>query len=70
MNEQRRARLIAYGVAVLPTGLSVVLRLALFGLLGDRAPYLTFFPAIVLSAYIGGLRPALLATLLSAAAAN
>jgi PAS domain S-box-containing protein len=70
MNESSRGRLVAYGVAVLATGLSVLLRLALFGFVGNRAPYITFFPAIILSAYMGGVRPGLLATLLSAVAAD
>src|SRR5215471_21224881 len=65
-----RDRLVAYGLAVVGTGLSVLLRLALFGLVGNRAPTATFFPAIILGAYIGGVRPGLLATLLSAAALN
>ncbi len=70
MRDQRRTQLIAYGVAVLSTGLSVLLRLALFGLLVDRSPFITFLPGIILSAYIGGVRPGLLATLLSAVAAD
>jgi PAS domain S-box-containing protein len=70
MNETSRGRLVAYGVAVLATGLSVLLRLVVFGFAGTRAPFITFFPAIIVSAYIGGLRPGLLATLLGAAVAN
>jgi PAS domain S-box-containing protein len=70
MKEQRHARLVAYGVAVLATGLSVLLRLALFGLVANRSPFITFFPSIILSAYLGGVRPGLLATLLSALAAD
>jgi two-component system sensor histidine kinase/response regulator len=70
MHDQRRTQLIAYGVAVLGTGLSVLVRLALFGLVADRSPFITFFFAIILSAYIGGVGPGLLATLLSAVAAN
>ena len=70
MHEQRRAQTFAYGVAVLAIGLSVLLRLALFGLVADRSPFITFFFAVILSAYIGGVRPGLLATLLSAVAAD
>ena len=70
MHEQRRTQFFAYGVAVLAIGLSVLLRLALFGLVADRSPFITFFFAIILSAYIGGIRPGLLATLLSAVAAD
>ncbi len=70
MNEPRHARLIAYVVAVLAAGLSMLLRLALFGFVANKSPFITFFPAIILSAQIGGVRPGLLATLLSAAAAK
>src|SRR5262245_12027522 len=69
-SDSSRARLVAYALAVAGTGLSVLLRLALFRFVGDRAPTATFFPAIILGAYIGGVRPGLLATLLSAAALN
>jgi PAS domain S-box-containing protein len=65
-----RARLVAYAVAVLATGSSVLLRLSLLGFVGTESPFMTFFPGIVLSAYLGGWRPGLLATLLSVAAAD
>ena len=68
MRETSRARLIAYGVAVLATGTSLLLRSPLAPWLGDHAPHMTFFPAIILSSYPGGLRPGLLATFLGAAA--
>src|SRR5262249_60245635 len=58
------------GLAVVGSGLAGLLRLALFGLVRNRVPAATFFPAIILGAYIGGVRPGLLATLLSAAALN
>src|SRR5262245_35275465 len=70
MHETRRARLVGYGVALLATALAVLLRLALFGYVANKGPFITFFPAIIVSAYIGGLRPGLLATLLSAVAAD
>ena len=70
MNEKQRVRWIGYGVAILATALSVLLRLALFQFAGSRGPFITFFPAIILSAYIGGLRPGLLATLLGAVAVD
>src|SRR5262249_57029459 len=69
-SDSSRDRLVAYGLAVVGTGLSVLLRLFLFGLVGNLALTATFFPAIILGAYIGGLRPGLLASLLSAAALN
>lgn len=70
MREIPRARLVAYGVAVLATSVAFVVRLALVPLVGYHTPYLTFVPAVMLSAYLGGLRPGLLATALSAAAAR
>ena len=70
MREYTRSRLVACGVAVLATGLSVLLRLALFRFLDIKDPYITFLPGVILAAYIGGLWPGFLATLLSALAAD
>jgi PAS domain S-box-containing protein len=67
MSGTSRARLVAYGTAVLATGPSLVLRLSLDPWLGTYAPHMTFFPAVILSAYLGGLGPGLLATVLGAA---
>src|SRR5262245_23670947 len=70
MHETPRARLVAYGVAFLATGVSLLLRWPLWPVLEHSAPFMTFFPAVILSAYYGGLGPGLLATLLGAAAAD
>jgi K+-sensing histidine kinase KdpD len=72
MRETPRARLVAYGVAVLVTGLSLLLRWSLLPVTGSHTPFIfmTFFPAIILSAYCGGLGPGLVATFLGAAAAK
>ena len=70
MHDQRRRQLIAYGVAVLATALSLVIRLALVRWLGHYAELMTFFPAIIVSAYLGGLGPGLLATVPYAAAGD
>src|SRR5438128_9209420 len=70
MYETPRARLIAYGVAVLAPAVSLLLRWLLWPVLGDAVPHMTFFPAVMIAAYFGGFWPGLLATLLSAAAAN
>jgi PAS domain S-box-containing protein len=70
MRETSRARLVAYAVAVLATGASLLLRLQFLPVLGHHAPLMTFFPAIILSAYLGGLGPGLLATLLGAVAGD
>jgi hypothetical protein len=70
MNERPRARLVAYAVVVLATGSSVLLRSALWGFVVTKAPFLTFSPAIILGASLGGWRPGLVATPLGAAAAD
>src|SRR6202030_3766870 len=69
MHESPRARLVAYGVAVLAAGVSILLRWPLWPVIGDHTPFLTFFPAVILSAYFGGLGPGLVATFVSGAAA-
>src|SRR5712664_3308001 len=70
MHETPRARLVAYSVAVLATAVSLLVRWPLEPVLGDAVPHMTFFPAVMIAAYLGGFGPGLLATLLSAAAAN
>jgi PAS domain S-box-containing protein len=59
-----------YVVALSVTAAAAVLRLALSPLLGDDLPYLTFFAAVIIAAWYGGLRPGLLATLASGATAS
>jgi K+-sensing histidine kinase KdpD len=68
MREPPRA--LAYGVAVLATAASLLVRWPLWPVLGDAVPHMTFFPAVVVGAYFGGFWPGLLATILSAVAAN
>ncbi len=70
MNEQRRARLIAYGVAVVAPAVTLLVRWPLDVVLGDRVLYMAFFPAVLLAAYFGGFWPGLAATVLSALAAT
>src|SRR5437764_11126163 len=70
MHETPRARLVAYSVAVLATVVSLLVRWPLRPVLGDAVPHMTFFPAVMLAAYFGGLWPGIVATLLSATAAN
>jgi PAS domain S-box-containing protein len=69
MHESLRARLFGYGVAVLASGVSILLRWPLWPVIGDHTPFMTFFPAVILSAYFGGLGPGLVATFVSGAAA-
>jgi PAS domain S-box-containing protein len=58
-----------YGVAVVAAALAVLLRLALDPLWGIRLPFITLFPAIMLSAWVGGVGPGLLTTAITGAAA-
>jgi PAS domain S-box-containing protein len=53
---------VAYGLTVITVGLATLVRWLLDPILGDQLPYPTFFVAVIVSAWIGGLRPALLAT--------
>ena len=70
MNETTRARLIAYGVAVLAPAVSLLVRWPLWPVLEDAVPHMTFFPAVMIAAYFGGFWPGLLATGLCGVAAN
>src|SRR6266511_1879705 len=70
MYERPRARLVAYGVAVLAPMVSLLIRWPLWPVVGDAVPHMTFFPAVMIAAYFGGFWPGLLATFLSAVAAN
>jgi PAS domain S-box-containing protein len=56
--------LVLYVVAVLATIISLVIRWLCFPFLVHERPFITFFPAIILSAYLGGFGPGLLATIL------
>src|SRR5258708_39245796 len=70
MHETPRAPLVANSLAVLATVASLLVRWGLWPLLGNAVPHMTCFPAVVIAAYFGGLWPGLLATILSALAAN
>src|SRR5262249_17379012 len=54
MHENPRARLVAYGIAVLATAVTFVVRLLLWPVLGDAVPHMAFFPAVMIAAYYGG----------------
>jgi PAS domain S-box-containing protein len=62
--------LARYAVAIGATALAVALRAALTPFWGEHLPLITFYPAIVLSAWLGGFGPGLLCTLLSTAVAG
>ena len=70
MHEGRRARALAYGMAVLAPAVSLLLRWPLWPVLGDTARHMTFLPAVMIAAYFGGFWSGLLATLVSAMGAN
>ncbi len=70
MHETPRSRLVAYGLALLATLGSLLIRWPLWPVLGKAVPHMTFFPAVMIAAYFGGFWPGLLATILSAVAAN
>ncbi|MBI5687452.1 MAG: PAS domain S-box protein [Verrucomicrobia bacterium] len=56
--------------AIVMVAAGTLVRLGLLEMLGTRATYITFFPAVILAALYGGLPAGLLATVLSAAAAD
>ena len=61
---------VRYGGAILCVAVAVGIRLALGPLWGVKFPYLAFYPAVLASAWLGGLGPGLLATALSALATD
>jgi PAS domain S-box-containing protein len=63
-----RSLWLRYGVALLSVALAVLVRGLLTPLWGQQHPFLVFYPAVLLSAWYGGLGPGVLATMLSAAA--
>ena len=58
--------LIGYGVAIAAVGAAWLLRLGLSGFFGTGLTYITFYPAVMLAAIVGGLRPGLGATVMVA----
>ena len=55
-----------YGLAIALIGFAAALRVALNPVWGVGLPYITFYPAVMLAAWLGGLGPGLVATALSA----
>jgi PAS domain S-box-containing protein len=58
--------LVRYIAAALMVGVAFFLRQALSRVAGELPPYITFYPAVMLAAMLGGLGPGLLATALAA----
>ncbi len=69
-NSNLRYLVLRYGFAVASIALAIWVRLLLDPALGNTLPYATLFVAVMLTAWYGGLRPALLAVVLGAFAAN
>ena len=61
--------LVRYAVAVAATAIPVALHAAFAPLWGPDLPLITFYAAIMVSAWLGGFGPGMLATILSAGAA-
>jgi len=60
------AQTIGYGLSVASVAAAVALRLALSEYLVDSVTYITFYPAVMIAATLGGFGPGFVATLLSA----
>jgi PAS domain S-box-containing protein len=54
-----------YFIAVAATVLGLLLRAPLWSVLGSSVPYITFFPAVAVTAWVAGLGPGVLCTVLS-----
>ncbi len=65
---QQRPPLTGLLVAGVTVAVAVTLRLACDPLLGDRSPFILMFPAVLVTAFVGGRVPALFAVLLGAVA--
>ena len=68
MSPVSRDRIRRYLVAVTIVAIATVVRMALGPWLGDRVPYITFFPAVVITAWYGGFGPSLVTVAVSLAA--
>jgi len=61
---------VRYSLAVCAVAAALILRLLLNPYMGFTAPYMTFFAAVMLAAWFGGLGPGILASILSLLAAD
>jgi PAS domain S-box-containing protein len=69
LSERSSTSLLRYGVALLAVGLALLVQMLLipwFETSPDATPFLTFFAAVMVAAWFGGLGPGLLATAVSA----
>jgi PAS domain-containing protein len=70
MPRTSRPRVYRYGMVALTLAIALLLRVALWPLIGPELPFLVLWPAVMICAWYGGLGPGLLATVLSALAAD
>src|SRR5262245_47943820 len=68
MHEPTPSKLTPYAIGVVAIAVATVVRLLLDPLLGTRFPFATLFFAVLLSSWLGGFGPALLATVLGGVA--
>jgi PAS domain S-box-containing protein len=61
---------VRYGIAVVAAVLSILMRIGLDAVWGGGFRYIMLFPAVMLSAWLGGLWPGILTTLLCAASSE
>jgi PAS domain S-box-containing protein len=61
--------IVRYALAVAAAAAAILFRLEVDPIWGTRLPYITLFPAIMVSAWLGGLGPGIVTTVISATAA-
>jgi glucose-6-phosphate-specific signal transduction histidine kinase len=69
MSIANRSQVSRYTFTILAVTLATLLRFALTPLLGLEAPFIVYYPTVVLCAWYGGLGPGLLSTALGSLAA-
>lgn len=70
MSDRWRSLLLRYSAALASIMLATVLRMWLDPVLGNRAPFSTYFVAIMFAAWYGGIGPSLVAMVLGALAVD
>lgn len=69
INQIRNNAIIGYIIAVAAFAIALLMRFALQDVLPPGFPYLTFFPAVILTAFVAGTRPGIVCAALSGVAA-
>ncbi len=69
INQIRNNAVIGYIIAIAAFAIALLLRFALQEVFPPGFPYLTFFPAVILTAFVAGTRPGILCAALSGVAA-